>query len=288
MGYTCGIMLNWLAILAVAFGVSIAKPQIPRDRGQSYQNPESAEEQPRSAQPLTPTIQVDKAPPIKKKDSGRQPYQWHELYAPANIPNWFLAVLAGWAGLMALKTLRTIERQTTATEDAAKAALLSAQAVINAERAWMIVTVEEFKPKEIVGELCFLIGAINRGKTPSKVLNQCHSILFVDSPDNLSWPAHYEQQTASRMGDFIVASDSFPIGKTVRPRSLRLDAEKEGKLKPTDRWVIIYGQIVYEDVFASGEDLTRSPHETTWCYGFEYGKSGGFTRVGPSGYNRHT
>jgi hypothetical protein len=42
------------------------------------------------------------------KPSG---YQWHELLAPANVPNWVLAAIAGLAAWMAYKTLRAIKQQ---------------------------------------------------------------------------------------------------------------------------------------------------------------------------------
>jgi hypothetical protein len=51
------------------------------------------------------------SPPKQEKQENAKPYQWRELYAPANVPNWVLAIVALWAGIMALKTLRAIKQQ---------------------------------------------------------------------------------------------------------------------------------------------------------------------------------
>jgi hypothetical protein len=45
------------------------------------------------------------------EESKRKPYPWGELIAPANMPNWILAVIGGCAVLAALKTLWAIKRQ---------------------------------------------------------------------------------------------------------------------------------------------------------------------------------
>jgi len=47
-----------------------------------------------------------------EKQPEHEPYQWRDLYAPANVPNWFLFGAALWAGIMALRTLKAIEKQT--------------------------------------------------------------------------------------------------------------------------------------------------------------------------------
>jgi hypothetical protein len=61
-------------------------------------------------------VQIQEAPPKQAQEPDKKPYQWRELYAPANIPNWALAALAGWAGVMALRTLRGINKQAALME----------------------------------------------------------------------------------------------------------------------------------------------------------------------------
>lgn len=74
-------------------------------------------------------------PQEKKQDAKTPGYQWSELWAPANIPNWILCLVGGWAGLMALRTLKEIrvqakymERQTKILEDSVAVAKDSVKA----------------------------------------------------------------------------------------------------------------------------------------------------------------
>lgn len=48
-------------------------------------------------------------------------YPWRELYDPASIPNWILAIIGAFGIYAALKTLRTIKEQTRETARSAKA-----------------------------------------------------------------------------------------------------------------------------------------------------------------------
>jgi hypothetical protein len=107
-------MLKRLAILAVlALGVYSAWPQIPRDRGKQEGPAQKETNGPKPTQPLSPAIQVQAA--SAKHEDGpkekRPSYPWKELLAPANIPNWVLCLVGGFAGWAAYKTLRAIKRQ---------------------------------------------------------------------------------------------------------------------------------------------------------------------------------
>lgn len=64
---------------------------------------------------------------------------WYEKLLTPLVTNWPLVVVAIWGIFVARNTLTTIVEQTGATKTAAQAALLNAQAVINAERAWVVV-----------------------------------------------------------------------------------------------------------------------------------------------------
>jgi hypothetical protein len=84
-----------------------------------------------------------------------------------------LAAIAIGGIRIGIKTLRKIERQTAATEKAAEAALLNAQAVINSERAWIVAELHpiaylstEKKWYHSVGNMLvpLTIGEINKGE----------------------------------------------------------------------------------------------------------------------------
>jgi hypothetical protein len=98
---------------------------------------------------------------------------WYEWVSwGANIA----LVLVGAGGIwVAVCTLKKIERQTKAGEDAAKAALAQANHTIAAERAWLVVeaAMGDFRP--IAGiNMTFRWSIRNGGKTPARIIGtQC-------------------------------------------------------------------------------------------------------------------
>ena len=55
------------------------------------------------------------------------------------IANWPLVAVGLIASYLALRTLKEIQKQTSATEKAALAAQASAESLISSERAWVLV-----------------------------------------------------------------------------------------------------------------------------------------------------
>ncbi|MGB8524355.1 MAG: hypothetical protein WCD43_15430, partial [Candidatus Acidiferrales bacterium] len=78
------------------------------------------------------------APPVEAIQACRESQGYFcRMLAPANFPN-ILLVLAGFLGIFAaFSTLKILERQTQATEDAAKAAKASADTLIASERGFL-------------------------------------------------------------------------------------------------------------------------------------------------------
>jgi hypothetical protein len=114
--------------------------------------------------PCTCTAIVQPPIPPQEHDPQQQPQNWYKnwhrgivWFWPPIWSNWALVVAAVWAGCIALSTLRKIEEQTEATKEAAeatresiphqaasaKAAALNARAIMNAERAWVLVDVRQ-------------------------------------------------------------------------------------------------------------------------------------------------
>ena len=89
-----------------------------------------------------------------------------------------LLALVGYAGIMlALSALKKIERQTkfvetaaTAAAESAQAALIHAQAILHAERPWVLVTVVP-SPSIQNG---FTVIATNRGRSPARVIEMAN------------------------------------------------------------------------------------------------------------------
>jgi hypothetical protein len=109
-------MLKRLAILGllVVGLVYGAWSQVPGDRSRQDQKPQGGQNGANPPQSLPTRVNAEVAASEEKKSPDPQPskYPWHELYGPANIPNWFLVLLGAGAVYAAVKTLRIISLQT--------------------------------------------------------------------------------------------------------------------------------------------------------------------------------
>ena len=103
-------LLAWAVLFTVA--CFAAWPQVPRDRGQQQEPTQSKDGKAQSSkQPCVCNVQVQETAPKEEHSPQPKSYQWRELYSPTNVPSWVLALVAAWAGYLALKTLRAIKRQ---------------------------------------------------------------------------------------------------------------------------------------------------------------------------------
>ena len=86
---------------------------------------------------------------------------------PENLSNIALVIVGIADIVVAICTVKDIQEQTINTETAAKAARLNAQAVINAERPWLVgrSSIKKDDPK-----LC-LFGCRNQGITLAKIIS---------------------------------------------------------------------------------------------------------------------
>jgi hypothetical protein len=98
--------------------------------------------------------------------------------------------------VVAICTLKDIQEQTINTETAAKAARLNAQAVINAERPWLVgrSSIKKDNPK-----LC-LFGCRNQGITLAKIISASARHVFVNSVDDLRPPDYSSPAAAATSG----------------------------------------------------------------------------------------
>src|SRR6202034_307884 len=114
----------------------------------------------------------------ESQQSGQhQSYQWHELYAPANIPNWLLVCVGAWAGCMALGTLDQIRKQ--------------ANAQMDADRAWVLASVAG-QPQEplaqnlsqgIIPGIVWQLQIV--GNTPARIIRADFRCRIVDPIPNM-------------------------------------------------------------------------------------------------------
>jgi hypothetical protein len=194
----------------------------------------------------------------------------------ATLAQWALVLIGLGATVTAFWTLSVIRRQTTASEVASKAALLSAEAYVNVERPWLLV--------EVTGSsFGFSFNVRNGGNTPAKIVwldPLIASLMMTNGNELPSVPPYgygfYENGVLVNAAwvapggiKHIGTFDSFEAhpGFDVDTR------EYEGGR------LFIYSAIKYRNSF------DERVHETRFCY--RYG-GGELYMDGPVGYNEVT
>jgi len=210
-------------------------------------------------------------------------------FSGANLPTWLL-VLVGIGGVLAaLRTIGTLEKQ-------ANAAMLNAQAVINAERPWFVVslTLDESGRR-------FSLSCLNQGNTPGKIISMSADYCFVDKPEDLPIPPVYSSAAVMPDLSLIVHRDSFPIGKGIDPEHVIGQNDRRESVYERIEFLAYYGNVVYRDTLYP-ESSEEGNHESRWCFIYEpsglpkltkaalavLNPVGTFARSGPVEYNGYT
>jgi hypothetical protein len=219
------------------------------------------------------------------------PWSLHEriLWA-ANL----VLALVAYAGIMlALSLLKKIERQTACAETAAtaaatsaQAALLNAQAIIQAERPWILISVEPSRSKEN----SFIVTATNRGRTPARIVATAERIGIAIGEARLPGTPEYgnEEPKPPRVPIILLPGESTAIKPFGRDDVKGL-CDSEERFKRIETWqekVFLYGRIIYRDLIAPANSQV---HETNWCCWYIHGRqNSGLIPAGLAEYNLHT
>jgi hypothetical protein len=220
-----------------------------------------------------------------------QPWTLHEKIAWAAYI--VLAVL-GYAGIMlALSMLRKIERQTAASEAAAvaaqnsaQAALLNAQAIIDAERPWILITVEP----SLHVENGFTVTATNRGRSPAQIVSTTEQVKIAADETRLGKKSESDHREPVLPKTPIILLPGESTG--LKPFS-RADArgfcesdEQFARIESWEEKMYLFGRVVYRDLIAPAETQF---HQTDWCCWYIHGRQkSGLVIAGPPEYNLHT
>jgi len=232
-------------------------------------------------------------PHITVADPSPAPPTWslHERIAwGANL----VLVLLGYAGiLMALSLLKKIQHVTGYAEAAAeaaatsaRAALLNAEAIIHAERPWILISVEPSRSKEN----CFTVMATNRGRSPARIVSSEEEAIIAVDEAQLPIPAEFESRDRkAKPAPIILLPGEFtPIKPFCRTdvRDLCDSDERFRRVETWDEKIYLYGRVTYRDLM----DLDENPaHETNWCCWYIHGRqNSGLVIAGPQEYNQHT
>ena len=300
------MMFKGLAIFAVLLAIT-AMP-VPGFAQASNQSP-SRRPSPSLATPSVPAPKATASPSGKAECNGgpcedQQPRVIVTLPSPTPVP-WSLhdrilwaacLVLAilGYIGVMlAVSTLKKIERHTAAAEEVAEtaletaqAALLHAQAIINSERPWILIAVE---PSPGV-ENSFRLTATNRGRSPGTIVASLDRMKI--AADEASLPATPEYKAGEPDAPFvpiILIPGEFTVIKTFSRDDARTLCASEEAFQRIENWeekIFIYGKITYKDLISPPG---KEPHQTSWCCWYIHGsKKSGLVIAGPPDYNAHT
>lgn len=137
-----------------------------------------------------------------------------------------LLAALGYVGIiLAVSTLRKIERHTyaagiaaEAAAEAAHAALLNAQAIIHSERPWILISVEPSAEKLN----SFTVIATNRGRTPASIIAKTEQTKIAIDEHALSAVPEYDfQAPIPFIPRILVPGESTPIKSIGRERSAR-------------------------------------------------------------------
>jgi hypothetical protein len=241
---------------------------------------------------------------------------WQKAFEPPTWSNWALVGAAVWAGVMALKTLRAIEkqadlmksqademrRQTAVAEKAAHAATVSAGAAnasINTlreiERAWIIEEVrfpERIPPQfELQGRF-ICVGCVfkNIGRQPAIIKNVQTSFHTAAGPlpdkPAYSIATFIPDPLIGANGKLLAQNDTFVCSTPLREGSLDDDELKKLSMGGLDLYY--YGIVRYETAGLS--KFTQFCYKWHSCQigiSFE-GDKDGLRRGGPDAYNQIT
>jgi hypothetical protein len=304
--YICAMKLKGLAILSVLFAITLM--WVPVYGQAAEQTGGNSQNLPASTAPVvtppgagSPTAKPDcngvpcedQQPRLIVTMPAQTPAPW-TLYERIAWAANLVLVIVGYVGIMlALSTLKKIERHTRfagtaaqAAADSAQAALLNAQAIINSERPWLLISVEP----SLSVENGFTVMATNRGRTPAMITALGEQTMI--AIDEMHLPS-IPEYTGEALGDALVPIILIPGEskgiKTFARGDLKGLCESEERLRRVENWeekLFIYGRVIYRDLVAREE---MESHVTSWCCWYIHGRQkSGLVVAGPRAYSLHT
>jgi hypothetical protein len=212
--------------------------------------------------PSESNIEV-KTEPTQQKASNRVDWFW-----PPEWANWALVIVGIWAACIAIGTLKQIRAETEHSGKLAKAALLHAQAVINAERPWMLV---EYEWKNTEGLEGIGFYAINKGETPAEIVEAYFERKILPCiPDKLPIPQYKSPILIPKRGDnLMVKGERWDLNPVpIHPESWIDNSMKREGVTNAMEFLYFYGVIIYRDMLHESTDEAGS-HYTRFCFVYD-------------------
>jgi hypothetical protein len=280
-------MLKTLLIVAVLFTSASTTPHDPSKKNDGANLPQN-----NGSNEGSPSISVvnNETPYPNKETTQTEPPHWY------TSAEWWLFILGiptlfvvGRQAVLMAEHAEHLKGLAEAAADNAKAAKLSAQAVIDAERPWLVVQFAQTNNLDSGAMPMFDITCLNQGKTPAliKRLDGGHKIVRNPS-ETLELPIPMEGLRPLRLPDlvFIVNRDSFKVWPGIKPEDILTAENKRPEINMATEFLVFFGRVEYDDVFDSGDE-SKEPHVTSWCYIYDPSKSA-LQSSGPKGYQEYT
>jgi hypothetical protein len=203
------------------------------------------------------------------------------------------AKAAQGAAQAAQEAARAAQEGARAALEASKAALeganatsLYAQAHINAERPWVLISIEPSREQKNH----FKVMATNRGRTPAKLFASSDRIgLAVDETYLPKTPEYASKESSALPAPIILLPGESTIIQPFGREDVKWVCKTAESLRRVELWqdrIFIYGKVIYRDLISP--DGTNT-HESDWCCRYIHGEnSSDLVIAGPPGYNKHT
>lgn len=195
--------------------------------------------------------------------------------------NLALAGFAAFGVCIAIKTLKTVKRQTEAAMIAAKASLRQANHIVASERAWMLI---EGDPNPGFDSWIFNFSSKNYGKSPAEILFTDLSFGVLNIGDDLpEEPSYTKAKDAFSNREWVPPQGDTEVGSFHSYGVFTGELKDEfDKIKEGRKILWLYGVVRYRDT------VSATIHETRFCYWRKVGTGLGLIMGGPPGYNQCT
>lgn len=219
------------------------------------------------------------------------PWTWHDRVLWGAL---LVLVVLGYVGIMlALRALKRIERHVEvgaataqAALDSSDAALAQSQAIHEAERPWVLITIEPF----LTMENTFKVMATNKGKTPARIVGTVDLVGVAPDETHLPETPVFENEEPGTLLEpvILLPGESLGIRRFSRSEVKQICKTRE-ELERIEMWedkIFIFGRVSYRDMLEVPE---KKLYQTDWCCRYIHGeKDSALVVSGPPKYNKHS
>jgi hypothetical protein len=270
-----------MRLFAVVALIAFAALPSAGNKQQSQAAEHDGQPQVTAPNPVTVNV-VQNSPPAPQNAEAAQAesHNWREWFWPPIWSNWALILVAGFAAAAAFGTLSQIKKQSASTEKAANAARDNALAVINAERARILVHVKW--PRDFAS----YVESVSWGESS---YNLFVSVVCRNVGRSVGWigETHIGLLVAETIPPEVGLSVTTLVEDDVFRPILADETIESSELEITSpvspvpgKQVFVYGRVDYKDIFEQDRFTT---------FGYRLMKDRRrFERVTLPAYNKHT